>query len=295
VLDSPAAVAENTIGADGVVLVTNPFPAELAQALAPSVKVIGRAGVGLDAIDLDAAVARGVTVFHTPDYCVGEVATHAVAMALALNRRLVQADAIVREDWTRWRELTPVAPLHEQTVGIVGLGLIGRAVAQRFVALAGEVVGFDPQFDGEPAGVTRASTLDELLERSDVVSLHVPLMPATEGLIDAGALARMKPGALLVNVSRGGLVDEPALIAALRDGVIGGAALDVFAGEPLGTDAPLLAAPNLLVSPHFAWYSTGSERGVWSMTIDGMLAVLRGDVPASGRIAAAPGSASISH
>ncbi|HEX5923174.1 MAG TPA: C-terminal binding protein [Baekduia sp.] len=294
VLDSPSAVAAATADADGVVLVTNPLPAELVAALAPTVKVVGRAGVGLDAIDLAAVAAHGVSVFHTPDYCVDEVATHAVAMALALNRRLLAADAVVRRDWTSWRELTPVAPLHEQTVGIVGLGLIGRAVARRFATLAGEVVGFDPMPASEVEDVHRAATVDELLERSDIVSLHIPLTAETERIVDAAALERMKPGALLVNVSRGGLVDEAALIAALSSGQLAGAALDVFASEPLGLDDPLLTAPNLLLSPHFAWYSSGSERGVWAQTIDGMLAVLRGEAPPSGRIAAQPTAPSLS-
>ena len=126
------------------------------------------------------------------------------------------------------------------------------------------------------------------------MSLHTPLTPETHGIVGAAALERMKPGALLVNVSRGGLVDEAALVAALSSGRLAGAALDTFASEPLSLDVPLLTAPNLLLSPHFAWYSTGSERGVWAQTIDGMLAVLRGDAPTSGRIAAKPATALLS-
>jgi D-3-phosphoglycerate dehydrogenase len=287
-LEAPGAVARATDGADGVLLVTNPLGRELIEALAPSVRVIGRAGVGLDAIDLEAAADRGVAVFHTPDYCVDEVATHALALALALNRRVVQGDAIVREDWMAWRALTPVLPLGELVVGVVGLGKIGRAVAARFGALVGEIVGFDPLLDGNVPGVTRVGSLAELLERADVVTLHVPLTPETADLIDDDALTRMRPGAILVNVSRGGLIDEAALARALHDGRLAGAALDVLATEPPPADHPLLHAPSVVLSPHFAWYSTSSERRVWSMTIDGMVALLAGEQPSTGRVAVSP-------
>src|SRR5690606_7573571 len=158
--------------------------------------------------------------------------------------------AIVRRDWAAWRELAPVPPLHEQTVAVVGLGRIGRAVAERFAALAGEVIGFDPWLDEDVPGVRRVDDLDALLPQAAAVTLHVPRSPETARLIAAGALARMKPGALLVNVSRGGLIDEPALADALRGGAIGGAGLDVLSQEPPAADHPLLSAPNVLLSPH---------------------------------------------
>lgn len=289
-LETPAAVAEATAGADGVLVVTNPLPRELIEAFAPSVRIVGRAGVGLDAIDLDAARERGVAVFHTPDYCVEEVATHTLALALGLNRKLVQGDAIVRTDWTDWRALAPVAPLSEQTVGIVGVGRIGQAVAKRFAPFVRELLAFDPWSDVELPGVRRVGELGELLAGSDVVTLHLPLTDDTHQLIDAAALARMKPTAQLVNVSRGGLIDEPALAAALREGRLAAAGLDVLAVEPPPADHPLLNAPNVLLSPHFAWYSTGSEQRVWTDTVDGMLAVLAERAPTSGRVALAAGA-----
>lgn len=289
-LDAPESVAQATAGADGVVVVTNPLPRDLVEALAPSVKIIGRAGVGLDAIDLDAAVDRGLTVFHTPDYCVAEVATHAVALALAVNRRIVPGDAIVRRSWGDWRELTPVAPLHEQVVGVVGLGKIGRAVAACFAPLCAQVIGFDPWLESDLAGVKRAATLDELLSQADVITLHLPLTPKTDGFIGPRELAQVKSGAVLVNVSRGGLIDEAALADALRAGLLAGAGLDVLATEPPPADHPLLDAPNVVLSPHFAWYSTGSERRVWTMTIAGMLDLLAGGEASVGRVAAAPGA-----
>lgn len=290
-LDTPAAVAEATAGADGVLVVTNPLPRELIEAFAPSVRIIGRAGVGLDAIDLDAARERGIGVFHTPDYCVDEVATHTLALALAMNRKLVQGDAVVRADWSDWRALAPVLPLAEQTVGIVGVGRIGQAVAARFAPFVRELLAYDPWSDAELPGVRRVGELGELLAGSDVVSLHLPLTDDTRAMIDAPALARMKPSALLVNVSRGGLIDEAALAQALHDGALAGAGLDVLGTEPPLADHPLLNAPNVLLSPHFAWYSTGSEKRVWTMTVDGMLAVLGEREPAAGRVALAAGAA----
>ncbi|MDX6562332.1 MAG: hypothetical protein QOD65_2146 [Gaiellales bacterium] len=285
VLDSPGAVARETAGAAGVLVVTNPLTRVLIEAFAPSVRLIGRAGAGLDAIDLEAAADRGIGVFYTPDYCVDEVATHAVALALALNRKVVEGNALVRSDWAAWRRLAPVRSLSEQTAGVVGLGRIGRAVIARLRPLVGEIVGYDPWSQGEVEGVRRVETLGELLTESDLVTLHVPLTSETRGLIDAQALALMKPTAHLVNVARGGLIDETALAEALGRGAIGGAGLDVLSVEPAPPDHPLLSVPGVVLSPHFAWYSTSSERRVWTMTIDGMLAVLAGCEPASGQIA----------
>ncbi len=287
-LSAADSVAEATKDAEAVIVVTNPLPAEIVGALAPSIRLVGRAGVGLDAIDLEAARGRGIAVFHTPDYCVDEVATHAVAMALALNRKLLPADALARRSWGSWRELAPVAPLGEQTAGVVGMGRIGRAVVSRLLPLIGEVLAYDPWVSSEVDGVTSVDSLEELLRRSDVVTLHLPLSDDTTALIGVKELAQMRPGAYLVNVSRGALVDEVALADALSNGRIAGAALDVLTLEPPRSDNPLLSAPNVLLSPHLAWYSTGSESRVWTMTIEGMVAYL-GDHPlASGRLAVDP-------
>jgi D-3-phosphoglycerate dehydrogenase len=283
-LTTPAEVAANTAGADGVLVTTNPLSRSLMEALAPSVRVIARAGVGLDAIDLEAAGERGIPVFHTPDYCVPEVATHTVALLLALNRRLVDSDRIARSDWSGWRAIAPIQPLGEQTVGLVGFGRIGRAVAERVRALVAAVVAYDPYGPVDEPGVTTVSSLDELLATSDVVSLHLPLSRETRRYIGAAELARMRPGAVLVNVSRGGLVDEPALVEALTCGQLSGAALDVLAEEPPRPSSPLLSAPNVLFSPHTAWYSMASEKRVWTMTLEGVIDVLNGRPPTAGRL-----------
>jgi len=261
-MSDPVLLADSTIGADVVMVTLQPLRAAHVRALAPSVRVIGRAGVGLDTIDLDAAKAAGITVINQPAYGVTEVASHAVAMLLALQRRLGSLDAFVREGWTGPAPLSPMKALDELVVGLIGLGRIGRATAQMLTGMVGRVIAYDPAFPPLPHGVEWASDIGSLLGCSDVVSLHVPLMPETQSMVDAGFLAAMMPGALLVNVSRGGLVDEDALASALESGQVGGAGLDVFGVEPLPLSSRLMDAPNTLLSPHCAAYS---ERSTWRL------------------------------
>jgi D-3-phosphoglycerate dehydrogenase len=283
-LVTPADAVANTVGADGVLVSTNPLPRAVIESMAPSVRIIGRIGVGLDAIDLRAAKDRGIAVFHTPDYCVPEVATHAVAMLLALNRQLVVCDRLARTDWTGWRVIEPVSSLSEQVVGLVGFGRIARAVAARLKALVCKVIAYDPYSVIDDAEVESVTSLEELLGRSDYVSLHLPLSADTQKLIGSSELALMRPGAALINVSRGGLIDEPALVEALISGQLSGAALDVLSQEPPDESAPLLHASNVLLSPHTAWYSVASERRVWTMAFEGILDFLNGERLTSGRL-----------
>ncbi len=291
-LSTPEDVARETVAADGVIVTTNPLPDAAISRLGPRVRIIGRAGIGLDAIDLAAAERRGIAVFHCPDYATEEVATHAVAMILALNRRVTQGDLVARHGWTGWREIAPLLPLHEQTVGVVGCGRIGRAVIQRVLPLAGAVLASDPYVATPPAGATLVP-LDDLLHRSDVVTLHSPLTPQTRHLIGQRELALMKEGAFLVNVSRGALVEQTALVEALRTGALAGAGLDVLEEEPPPADAPILTAPHVLLSPHVAWYSVASERRARTDTVDGMIAYLDGRPLHAGRLAVVPHSAPI--
>lgn len=284
-LETPAEIAAATAGADGVIVTVDPLPAASIEALAPSVRVIGRAGIGLDAIDLDAAAARRVGVVHVPDYATEEVATHALALIVALQRRLLPGDALARRDYGAWRELAPVAPMSQQTAAVVGLGRIGRATAALLTPLFGRVVGYDPFATEAPEGVSLVGSLDELLAQADVVTLHLPLTAETTALIDAARLRAMKRSALLVNVSRGGLIDQPALAQALRDGEIAGAGLDVLVAEPPAAGDPILSAPNVLLSPHFGWYSTAAERRARTMTADAMVDYLAGRELRGGRVA----------
>ena len=212
-------------------------------AAAPSLRVVGRAGVGVDNIDLQAAASQGVVVVNAPQSTTLAVAEHTLAMMLALARSIPQADASMKAGRWEKKELEGIE-LSGKVLGIIGMGHIGSAVAQRARALGMETVGYDPlipdqaiqQYGAEPL------SLDELYARSDFISLHVPLSPKTVGMIGTEALQRMKPGVRLVCTARGGLVDEAALLEALHSGIVAGAALDVFAQEPPG-ESPVVAHP----------------------------------------------------
>jgi D-3-phosphoglycerate dehydrogenase len=282
-------IARETVDADGVIVTWNPLPRPFIAAFGPRVRIIARAGIGLDAIDLDAAKERGIAVFHVPDYCTDEVATHAVALILALNRRLGRADRVARDHWLDWRELAPVDPLSQLTVGIVGVGRIGRAVAIKLLPLCGRVVAYDPYVGEAPEGTTAAASLDDLLRQSDAITLHLPLTEETRGIIGARELALLRPGAVVVNASRGGLIDQRALADALQSGHLSGAGLDVLAEEPPAVDDAILRAPNVILTPHFAWYSVAAERRARTMSVDGMLDYLEGRAPRAGRLAVVPG------
>jgi phosphoglycerate dehydrogenase-like enzyme len=223
----------------------------------PELRIVATVTAGTDQVDVEAARERGVWVANVPDASTEEVAVHALAMMLALLRRLPRYDRHVRDGgWDALEGPRPARP-SELTLGIVGLGRIGARLATLARPLFGRLRGHDP-VSAAPVGV-EAVELDPLLSGSDVVSLHTPLTPQTRGLIGRVQLDRMRPGALLVNVSRGGLIDEAALLDALEGGHLGGACLDVLAQEPPG-DSPLLRHPAVLLSPHAAFLSARSER-----------------------------------
>ncbi len=244
---------------------------------APGLRVIARTGVGYDAVDVPAATERGIVVTITPGTNQGSVAEQTFGLLLALTRNIVPNDNVIKAGG--WRSKL-VRPLRSGTLGLIGLGRIGRAVAERARAFEMNVVAFDPvgstEFDARH-GIERVG-LDELLARSDFVSLHLPLIDETRGLINRDTLARMKPGALLINTSRGGLIVEDDLSAALTSGHLGGAGLDVLNQEPPDRGNPLLSAPNVVLSPHLGGLDTKSmadmaelaarcvvdlHRGVW--------------------------------
>lgn len=233
---------------------------ERVLAALPRLSIVSRYGAGYDTVDPAACARHGVWLANSPDYGVGEVATHALAMALALLRHLTIYDRDVRAG--RWSYLSPgvIRRASNLTVGILGLGRIGKRFAHLARDCFARVLACDPYIiDGDfPAYVERAG-LDELFERSDVVSLHVPLTHETRGLVGARLLARMRRGSVLVNTARGAVVDIDALLAALDDGTLDGAALDVLPVEPLATDHPLARHPRVLLTPHSAFYSAEAE------------------------------------
>jgi D-3-phosphoglycerate dehydrogenase len=211
--------------ADAIIVVRERFTRRVIEALERA-RVIVRSGVGYDVIDVPAATERGIAVCTIPDYCTQEVANHALALLLAVNRRLRELDAAVRAGRWRGGDLPSIGPLYGQTVGIVGYGRIGRAMAARCRALGLRVLAADP-YTGPPDADDRIVPLDELLAEADYVSIHCLLNEETRGLIDERALRRMKPTAILVNTARGPIVDQRALTRALREGWIAGAGLDV--------------------------------------------------------------------
>jgi D-3-phosphoglycerate dehydrogenase len=279
-------VAETTRDAQGLVVTLQPLREQHIAALSESVRVIARAGVGLDSIDVAAAHARGLIVVYQPMYATNEVADQAAAMALASWRRLPTADRLVRgSGWGSFAQLGGVRSLQDSTLGVLGTGRIGRAVIHRLRSFVRRVVVYDPVPDPSLKGVEWADSIESVLALSDLVTLHLPLVETTRHVIDAAAIASMRDGAVLVNVSRGGLIDEAALTSALTSGKIGAAALDVFEQEPLEEDSPLRTAPNLIMTPHLAWYSVESARRLSAWSVEDAVSVLRTGQPRNGLVA----------
>ena len=250
-------------------LLTDPVDAELMDA-APNLRAISNYAVGVDNVDVDAATARGIPVGNTPDVLTESTADLALALMLAIARRLAEGEAFVKAgEWATWEPgLMLGRDLHGATVGIVGYGRIGMAVGRRLAGFGCELL-----TTSRSGGVP----LEQLLERSDFVTLHCPLTPDTRGLIGAEALRRMKPTAYLVNTARGPVVDTGALAAALQAGELAGAALDVTDPEPLPGDHPLLDAPNLLVVPHIASATHATRGKMAAMAVHNLLAGLAGE------------------
>jgi D-3-phosphoglycerate dehydrogenase len=242
--------------ADAILVTYAKLPGELLRQLTRC-KAIGRFGLGVDNIDLPAAKELGIAVNYVPDYCLREVSDHAMALLLALARKVPFSNRLVQSG--RW-EVPPIVPLRRlegQVLGLVGFGNIPRALAPKAKTFGLKVLTHDPYVKPDvlaAAGVEGVS-FDELLARSDFVSVHAPLMPQTRGLMNAAAFAKMKKGALLINTARGPLVDEAALVAALDSGQLGGAGLDVVTTEPLAKDSPLVGRDNVILTPHTAFYS----------------------------------------
>jgi phosphoglycerate dehydrogenase-like enzyme len=247
-----------------------------ALAAADSLRVVARYGVGTNNVDLAAARARGIVVTNTPGANAGAVAELTVALLLLLARPVIGAAAATRAgEWPRTSGLS----LGGKTVGLVGFGAIGRAVARMLSGFDCRLLAYDPWCDTAAAAVLGVAPVDlaALLAGSDFVSLHAPVTPETRGLVDAGFLARMKPGASLVNTARGELVDETALYDALSSGRLRGAALDAFAAEPPPADNLLLALPNVIATPHMGAHTDGATTMMGRMALADCLAVLRGE------------------
>jgi D-3-phosphoglycerate dehydrogenase len=264
--------------ADAVLVTYAKLSGELLRQLTRC-KAIGRFGLGVDNIDLSAAKELGIAVNYVPDYCLREVSDHAMALLLALARKITLSNKLVQSG--RW-EVPPVVPLRRlegRVLGLIGFGNIPRALAPKAKAFGLKVITHDPYVKSEAlkaAGVEGVS-FDDLLARSDFVSVHAPLMPATRGLMNAAVFAKMKTGALVINTARGPLIDEPALIAALDSGQLGGAALDVVTTEPLAKDSPLIGRDNVILTPHTAFYSVEALEELQTKCAGDVARVLSGE------------------
>jgi D-3-phosphoglycerate dehydrogenase len=223
-------------------------------------RVISRYGVGVDMIDLVAAREHGIPVLNVPAYCMEEVAAHTLAFLLALGRKIVLQDRLMRQGlWKLGEYIIPMERFREQTLGLIGLGRIGRKVAEFAAPLGIRILGFDIQPPQDPGPVTLAD-FDTVVREADFLSLHCPLSDSTRHIIDADVFKKMKRTAFLINVGRGGLVDTQALLEVLTRKEIAGAALDVFEQEPLPADHPLRKLENVILTAHSAAYSVSAER-----------------------------------
>jgi D-3-phosphoglycerate dehydrogenase / 2-oxoglutarate reductase len=242
-------------------------------------KAIGRFGLGVDNIDLVAAKEKGIAVNYVPDYCIREVSDHAMAMLLALIRKIPFSNKLVQAGRWEMPAVVPIRRIEGTVLGLLGFGNIPRLVAPKAKAFGMKVIAHDPYAKPElfkTAGVDGVD-LDTLLATSDYISVHAPLTPQTRGMMNAAAFAKMKKGAYIVNTARGPLVDEAALIAALDSGQLGGAGLDVVAVEPLAKDSPLLGRDNVIVTPHTAFYSIEALDELQSKCASDVARVLSGE------------------
>jgi len=274
-VDTESPLEEIVDGYDGLIVRSATKVTADVIAHATRLKVIGRAGVGVDNVDVDAATRRGIVVANAPESNIVSAAEHTIGLLLALARNIPQAHAALVEG--RWeRSKWGGVELADKVLGVLGFGRIGRQVARRALGLQMKVVAYDPFVPAErfrELGVESA-TFDEVLERSEFLTLHLPLNDDTRNSIDAGAIARMRDGVRIVNAARGELVDEPALIAGLESGKVAGAAIDVYAKEPY--NGPLLQAPNVVVTPHLAASTEEAQDRAGVIVAEQVVAALEG-------------------
>jgi phosphoglycerate dehydrogenase-like enzyme len=290
VLEGPR-LLERVRHANGLMVLRTRVGAPLLEATGPKLRVVCRQGVGFDNLDLPELKRRGIFAFNVPDYCTPEVSDHALALTLALERRIVKQNAHVKGN--RWRTESGGEPrrLGRHTFGIVGFGRIGRAVARKAAVFYGKVQAYDPFVSTDAMaglGVERRATLEELLATSDVVSIHTPLDDSTWHLLDRKTLPAIKSGALLINTGRGGVVEPDAVLFALESGQLGGYGSDVFNPEDPNADPVnkrLLDFENVVVTAHSAFWSADSIRSIRTRIAEEFRHVLlTGDPPRFGRL-----------
>lgn len=274
----PERLAAACTDADALLVQWAPINAALIAALRHC-KVIVRYGIGVDNVDLKAAGARGIPVCNVPDYCIAEVADHALALALSLARQIPQTDAVVRSGTWKIIPPSPFPSFRSTTFATAGFGRIARAVLERARSFGFRLAAYDPFVPANAfaeAGVQRLE-LDALWRESGILSLHLPLTSETRHMVGEASLSRMRGDAIVINTARGGLIDTRALARALVEKRIAGAGLDVFETEPLEADHPLRQAPNVLLTSHTAWYSAGSVPELQRKSAEAVVRAIRGE------------------
>ena len=268
--------------ADAILNCYAKMPARVMQNL-KRCRIIARYGIGVDNVDLAAATKAGILVTNVPDYCVDEVSDHALALLLALARKIVTADAGVKSGTWNVTAHAEIRRLRGQTLGLLGFGKIAKVLASKVQPLGMKVLVYDPYLAPELIALhgSEAASLQRLFAEADAISIHVPLSPETRNLIGQRELAHMKPTAFLINTSRGGIVDEQALAVALKESRLGGAALDVLSAEPPPPDHPLRQAPNMILTPHLAFYSQESVIELQTKAAQEVARALKGEPPRS--------------
>ncbi len=278
--ETKSEVIELVPGADAVLnTYYGPIDGDVMDAM-PECRIIVRYGVGVDTIDIPAATDRGIMVANVPDYCVDEVSDQAVTMTLALLRKLPQADRMVRSGEWALAELKPMRRISTLTVGIIGLGRIGKAIAAKILPFGSRIIYCDPYADSTATPALTSVELDELLRTSDAIIIQAPSTPQTRHMLNADAFAAMARQPVLVNCARGDLIDTDALVNALEQGQISGAGLDVIENTPpLPEDHPLLSFDNVILTPHSAWFSGDALDSLQRLGAMEVARALKGEQP----------------
>jgi D-3-phosphoglycerate dehydrogenase len=273
-------------GCDAIIASSDPYNAHIFSAC-PQLKIVARCGVGIDSVDLEAATQAGVVITNTPGAMTEAVGDYTIGLMLGIARRIAEADALVRAGgWGEFRGTL----ISGKTLGLVGVGRIGQAVAQRAAGFNMRLLAYDPPLEASLKSDPNFTAdmlpmefveLDDLLAQSDFVSLHAPNTPGTVGMFDAGRFSQMKPTAYFINTARGALVNETDLLAALTEGKIAGAAVDVYSQEPLPADHPLRSAPNSLLTPHNAFNAIEATETMSHLCAKAILALQQGGHPDS--------------
>lgn len=273
-------VIENAKGVDALLVENAIIGRKVFEAL-PQLKAVGRYGIGVNVVDLKAATEHGVYVVNVPDYCYDEVSDHTLALLLASIRKINQLNNHVKKANWDYNSFKPIYRMRGRTLGLIGFGEIARTVAKKAKAFGLKIITADPFLDksvGEKYGVKLVS-LEKLLRNSDYISIHVPLTDDTEQIISSREFRMMKNTAFIINTSRGRIIDQKALVEALKENEIAGAAIDVLNDEPIEEDNPLIMMPNVIITPHVAYYSEESLSDLQREVALGVADVLTGKVP----------------